>query len=1140
MTTLPTGFVTFLFSDIEGSATLWQAHPDAMSAALARHHAILRDAIESHHGHVFQVIGDAFCAAFAAAPDAVAAALAAQRGLHRMKDEGGRMNEVADARPSSFIPHPSSLEIRVRVGLHSGEAVWREGQYEGYLTLTRVQRIMVAGCGGQVLLSQATVDAVGGTTAPLQLRDMGVHRLKGLDTPEHIYQLLADDLPSDFPPVKTLGLANATPLYQTPFIGREVELRQLHAAFDQALAGHGSLLMLVGEPGIGKTALCEQLATYAGLRGGRVLVGHCYESGAGASRPYIAFVETLRAYLSTRDATTLARELGAGAAYLARIVPEMAGHNGSADTLSPPTLDPEDERYRLYEAVTACLRQITRAQTLLLVLEDLHWADRGTLDLLLHITRDMNTQAATKGTRWLIVGTYRDVEVGRAHPLSAALAELRRSHGFHRVLVRGLGNDEVQRMVSRVAAQDVPTALAEAVHRQTEGNPLFVQEVARYIVEAGLVTRDATTGRWRATGTTPLALQIPEGLRDVIGKRISRLSPACNRLLAVAAVIGREFDLETLQVVANSAEDALLDALEEAVRAAVLQEQARGGAGVSYRFAHAFFRQLLYEEMIAPRRLRFHQQVARALEKQHATRLATHAAELAEHFAQSTDAGDLAKAVAYSETAAQRALAVYAYSEAARLLEHALQVQDALDPDDRAKRCDLLLVLGKMVGAMGEPKRAADEMASEAFALAEKMGDTERAVRACQLATEGLGRYGSGAILSTPQYRQWAERYDRYAAPGTVTRVYANLTLFGLSGQPFWCGEWWDTLVQNLELARQLDDTRVLFYVVSWMLTVLYGVAHQPMRFRLLEEFAQRSHEGVNIHSRGSLLWTYGKTYFQFGDRTRAEAAWRELAELSTRTRDASVILWSLYTECQLALLNGELETAVALSERLMARANEFGSSTWGRWMAPFIACRALLYLGRTAEALEWSVGARPDTRILILTSTGHRAEAQDALKERFKQLDVRLERIQQEHDEIHIGSLGTFLEIVLLLEDHGWVAAFASCLSNVAYQLDVVNNCNSIARLLGAAAAFMGDKQQAMVYYQQALEVAGKVRFRPEVALTRLQMAELMAGDPKGFGNPSGLREHLDFAITEFRAMKMQPALEHALKLRETMGMQS
>ena len=333
---------------------------------------------------------------------------------------------------------------------------------------------------------------------------------------------LSEPVGAGFKPAPTANQDN--PLYRRTFVGREQELRQLQQARDGALSGQGGLQMVVGEAGIGKTSLWEQLSTYVSLRSGRSLVGHSHEEGS-LSLPYLPFVEAIRSYVQTRESEALRSELGSNAEPVARVVSEI---RDKVDIEFQIPGDPEEERYRLLQGITSFLRNAADVQPLLLVLEDLHDADRGTLDLLVHVARNL------QGARLLVVGTYRDVEVDRTHPLSGALAELRRIASFGRVLLRGLSINEVHRMVSELATQKVPYQLAEAIHRQTEGNPLFVQEVLRYLVEEGLVAREGD--RWRRSGEQPLAERIPEGLRDVIGKRLSRLSEATNRLLSIAAV----------------------------------------------------------------------------------------------------------------------------------------------------------------------------------------------------------------------------------------------------------------------------------------------------------------------------------------------------------------------------------------------------------------------------------------------------------------------------------------------------------------------------------------------------------------------------------------------------------------------------
>jgi predicted ATPase len=217
-----------------------------------------------------------------------------------------------------------------------------------------------------------------------------------------------------------------------------------------------------------------------------------------------------------------------------------------------PAGDAEEARWRLLEGVTSFLQHVAGGQPLVLVLEDLHWADRGTLDLLTHLARNLGA------SRLLVVGAYRDVEVDRAHPLAATLAELRRVAPFERVLLRGLDREGVRKMVAAITQFPPTEALVQAVHRQTEGNPLFVQEVVRYLAEEGLVAPDRAGGEFDRQ--TPLVMHIPEGLREVIGKRLSRLSPQANQVLAVAAVIGRDFDLATLLAVADLPEGVVLSA----------------------------------------------------------------------------------------------------------------------------------------------------------------------------------------------------------------------------------------------------------------------------------------------------------------------------------------------------------------------------------------------------------------------------------------------------------------------------------------------------------------------------------------------------------------------------------------------------
>jgi hypothetical protein len=766
------------------------------------------------------------------------------------------------------------------------------------------------------------------------------------------------------------------PLYRRVFVGREPELKQLQSAFDGAISGQGALMMVTGEPGIGKTSLCEQLSTYVTLRGGRTLVGHCYEAGS-LSLPYLAFVEALRSYVLSRDPKDLKEELGSGAADVARIISEIRER---LKIKLRTQKDPEEERYRLLQGVSEFLTNAAAVQPTLVVLEDLHDADKGTLDMLTHVSRNL------AGARLLLVGTYRDVEVDRSHPLSATLAELRRVSTYGRVLLRGLNADEVRRMMESITRESVPWGLAQAVHRQTEGNPLFVQEVIRYLVEEGLLTRKE--GQWRPAKDTPLEMSIPEGLRDVIGKRLSLLTPECNQLLAVASVIGREFALDTLKAVAGMDEDVFANSLKEAMRLSILEERSQRGM-VRYRFTHAFFRQTLYEEMIAPQRLKLHRQVAHTLETLYARHLKEHAVELAEHFSHSTDPTGLAKAVSCAEMAAKRATEVYAYGEAVRLLEQAIKVQEVLDSEDKARKCDLLLALGDALILTGDHQRVVRTEAPQAFSLAEAIADNTRASQACLLAMKGLVIYGT-VLMASPEAAEWAARTDRYAEPETIERAWADgmlgyVKLSDVSSSP----EGVALLTQALELARRLGDPDTYWFVAHCWLFVVTSPQHDEERLRLVEEMAEQSRHGVSLLTLGWSLWLMMQILLEFGQRQRAEVIWSEMRTLAERSGQPYLLVASMTEDATMAIWDGRLEEAITIRRHIMAHAQEMGilqyAATWASWMLP-----ARVHLGAADRALEANLRGSRDVSnnvgademiVYCLAHLGHYDEVAEMLE---------------------------------------------------------------------------------------------------------------------------------------------------------------
>lgn len=516
------------------------------------------------------------------------------------------------------------------------------------------------------------------------------------------------------PSVVRSGQAGDSATTFVPYVGRPAELASVRAAVDEALGGHGALLMVAGEPGIGKTRLVEEASVYARLRGAQVLWGRCYETESGL--PYIPFVEALRSHVATRSPDDLRSELGEGASDVAKLVSEI---RSILPDLPPPGRGAEEqERYRLFESVTTFLINAATVQPIVLVLDDLHWADRPSLLLLLHLARRLAS------SRLVVVGTYRDVELDRRHPLADALGTLRRERLYERVLLRGLSRDEVHALLTASAQQDIGRrggVLADALHVQTEGNPFFIEEVLRHLIETGRLRR--AEGQWEVELGEGADLGIPEGVREVIGRRFSRLSDACNGALTDASVLGREFDFAVLEAMTGTTGEALLVPVEEALAAQLIVE-VRDRARPAYAFTHALVRQTLYEELSLPRKQRSHLRAAKAIESTYGDAQERFVADLAQHHRMAGAAGEPQTAVAYSLRAAGNAVAIFAWEDAAAHLEGALE---ALGDDAPAQqRASLLEQLGKLMYITGIDLEGGAKHLEGALALYEELSDRRR------------------------------------------------------------------------------------------------------------------------------------------------------------------------------------------------------------------------------------------------------------------------------------------------------------------------------------------------------------------------------------------------------------------------------
>ena len=504
--------------------------------------------------------------------------------------------------------------------------------------------------------------------------------------------------------------------HDAAFIGRERELRAIGRLLARALSGTSATVAIAGEPGIGKSHTAEVVARWAGERGMQVLWGRCNEE-PGAP-PHWPWLQLVRGWLQSHDDEALRRVLGAAAAPLAEIVPEVAARLPGCEPL-PAIADATQARFRLFEAISGFWRRAATEQPLLLVLDNLHWADASSLRLLEFLAPDLAASPV------LLLVTYRDAELSRQHPLSNTLGELSRLHGFERLRLGGLGLDETALMMALAGGASVAPALVETIHQQTEGNPLFVAEMTRLLLQEGVLGAGPRGVAPARDGVMPP--RIPEGIKEVIGRRLNRLAPQTNLVLGGAAIIGRAFDASLLpRLLDDLDEEACAGALEEALQAGVIECLAEPGR---YHFAHALFRETLYEEVGPPRRSRLHLKVVQALEDAHGEQLARHLPALAHHAWAALPGGDAARAADYARLAGEQAGRLFAHEEAARYYRLALQAVDAAPRADPSLRCQLFNAVGEAHSRAGE-YLAAQQAFEQAFRLARQTGSAAETARA--------------------------------------------------------------------------------------------------------------------------------------------------------------------------------------------------------------------------------------------------------------------------------------------------------------------------------------------------------------------------------------------------------------------------
>ncbi|MCH7787829.1 MAG: AAA family ATPase, partial [Acidobacteria bacterium] len=621
---IPEGTVTVLFTDLVESTRLNQNLGDDEARQVGRQvEEVTRRLVEANRGVLIKEMGDGLMAAFASARRAVTASREIQIEMRRLQRNG------------------LGVAVEMRIGLHTGEVLSEDGDIHGE-TVIIAKRIEGLAAPGGILASETVYGVLG--TARDELVDQGLAELKGIDAQWRVFVV---PLPDDEAGGK---LADNEP---TPYVGRMTEREQLNTMLDAAAGGRGGMVLIGGPAGMGKSRLAREAFATAERLGMTVLSGNCLDMDSPP--PYQPSIDHLEQAARAASPEGFRTTLGENAPEVAKLLPSLRQRYD--DIPESPDLTPEQERRYMLHGVGEFIERAARAQPLVLVFEDLHWADESTLLLLRHLGGRLSEIPC------FVIGTYRDDEVDTSRPLSAALGPLTRDVGAVDIHLRLLTVDEVTIVLAARAGLDPPQELIDLVFAETQGNPFFVEELFRHLRDSGKLFDD--DGAWRA-GFEIGETEVPSGVRLVIGRRLDLLDGEHRRLLASAALIGRTFSFEHLARSTAADEDVLFDALEIGERNNLIEE-APAGRDARYIFMHEQIRQTLVGELSLARRQRLHLKIADALQSDADIPWI----EVAHHLYQAGPAAPADRALEAMIAAAERNLDALAFEDALKHIDNA-------------------------------------------------------------------------------------------------------------------------------------------------------------------------------------------------------------------------------------------------------------------------------------------------------------------------------------------------------------------------------------------------------------------------------------------------------------------------------------